>query len=179
MAEKETIYNVPLRRECLKVPRYKRAQKAVIAMREFVAKHSKTDKVKIGKYLNLKLWEHGRQNPPSKITVKIIKDKDFVTVELPNAPIEEKPEEKKKGLIGKLKEKVTGKEEIKVEKPKEEVEVKKEEEKAKEEIMKSAPKKEPIEQAKDIKPTTPQIEEKERHKKIISKIEKPKHEKKK
>jgi len=186
MAEKEMIYNVPLRKELLKVPRYKRTQKAVRAMREFVAKHSKMDNVKIGKYLNLKLWEHGRKNPPTKLTVKVIKDKDFATVELPDAPIEEKPEEEKKGLIGKLREKVTGKGKIEVES--ETPEVKKEEErieeteKEKEEVMKSAPEKEHAHlkvEEPEKKIDTREMEEKERHKKIVSKVQKPKHEKRK
>jgi ribosomal protein L31E len=35
----ERTYNVPLRREYLKVPRYRRAKKAVTALKEFVSKH--------------------------------------------------------------------------------------------------------------------------------------------
>ena len=115
MAE-DLIYNVPLRREWLKVPRYRRTKKAVRALREFISKHTKVEDVRIGKYLNLRLWEHGRKNPPHKITVKVTKEKDFVRVELPDAP-EEKVEEpkKKKGLFGK-------KEDVKEETKEEEVE---------------------------------------------------------
>ena len=45
----ERTYNVPLRRELLKVPRYRKTQKATKALREFLAKHMKSDDVKIGK----------------------------------------------------------------------------------------------------------------------------------
>ena len=35
----ERTYNVPLRKEWLKVPKYKRAKKAVTALRQFLVKH--------------------------------------------------------------------------------------------------------------------------------------------
>ena len=57
MAEK--IYNIPLRKEFRKGPKYKRANKAIRAIRSFLKKHVKQD-VKIGKYLNHKILEHGR-----------------------------------------------------------------------------------------------------------------------
>ena len=132
----ERIHTINLRKTYLKVPRYKRAQKAIRAIREYVKKHSKNDNVKIGKYLNLLMWSHGRKNPPVRVKVKFIYDKekikdkdvDFVKVELIDAPEEVKKEEpKKKGLLGKVGDLKSKKEE----KPKEEKteEDKKEEEK--------------------------------------------------
>jgi len=51
----ERTYNVPLRKEWLKAPMYRRSKKAVTALTEFAAKHMKTDieNVKIGKQVNL------------------------------------------------------------------------------------------------------------------------------
>ena len=46
----ERLYNVPLRKEFLKVPKYKRSKKAVTALKQFLSKHMKSDKVKVGKY---------------------------------------------------------------------------------------------------------------------------------
>ena len=45
-------YTVPLRKEWLKVPKYKRAKKAVTALKQFLVKHMKSENVKLGKYVN-------------------------------------------------------------------------------------------------------------------------------
>lgn len=77
----ERTYVVPLRREWLKVPKYRRAKKAVTALRQFVAKHMKSDIVKISSQLNVSVWSRGIRNPPHKIKIKASKDdKDVVTV---------------------------------------------------------------------------------------------------
>ncbi len=62
----EREYNVPLRKEYLKTANWKRSKKASRALREFLIKHMKPEKdekgnihVKIGKYLNEKIWEFG------------------------------------------------------------------------------------------------------------------------
>ena len=94
----ERVYVIPLRRETLKVPYFKKANKAVKTVREFISKHMKSDDVVIGRYLNLKIWQHGAKNPPHKLKVNAAKDdKGKVFVELVDAP-KEKPkiEEKKK-----------------------------------------------------------------------------------
>ncbi len=94
----ERVYNVPLRRQWLKVPRYKRAKKAVNALREFLAKHMKSDinNIRIEKYANLKLWERGIKNPPHHIKVVARKDNEaIVRAELEGAPEEKKEAPKK------------------------------------------------------------------------------------
>ncbi len=96
----ERVYNVPLRKEYLKVPRYKRTNKAVIALRQFILKHMKATEVKLGKWLNLEMWKHGIKNPPHHIKVKAVKDdKGIVKVELEKLPkqaiIEQKKAEEK------------------------------------------------------------------------------------
>ncbi len=100
----EREYVIPLRREFQKAPRYKKASKSIRAIKEFVSKHMKTDKVVIGKYLNQEIWKNGPKNPPSKVSVKVVKEEDKVRVELVGAPEEPVKEEKpkKKGLKEKI-----------------------------------------------------------------------------
>ena len=108
MAEENTLertYNVPLRKEFLKVPKYKRAKKAVKALKEFLVKHMKSDNVKIGKYLNDEIWKHGIKNPPHHVKVNAVKDKDdLVTAELVGAPVEKKEETKEEKVSPKTEE---------------------------------------------------------------------------
>ena len=94
----ERAYVVPLHKQTLKVPPFRKAEKAAKTLREFISKHMKSDDVKIGRHLNMKLWEHGMKNPPHKIKVIASKDdKGKVFVELEGAPKEvPKPEAKKK-----------------------------------------------------------------------------------
>jgi len=53
MAKLERTYNVPLRREWLKAPKYRRSKKAVAALRQFLQKHMKSDVVKLSKRLSV------------------------------------------------------------------------------------------------------------------------------
>ena len=93
----ERTYNVPLRKEFLKVPKYKRAKKAVTALKQFLVKHMKSDNVKIGKYLNDEIWKHGIKNPPHHVKLNAVKDKDgLITAELVGAPVDKKEEEETK-----------------------------------------------------------------------------------
>src|SRR3989344_5876122 len=89
--EFEREYTIPLRRDWHKVPRYKRANRAVKALKEFLVQHMKIRdrdlrKIKLDKYVNEELWFRGIKNPPSKIKVKAIKEKDIVRVELFEMP---------------------------------------------------------------------------------------------
>ncbi|MBS3097851.1 60S ribosomal protein L31 [Candidatus Woesearchaeota archaeon] len=129
----ERTYNVPLRKEWLKSPRWNRTKKAVSALRAFIAKHMKSDDVKIGKYVNLELWKHGIKNPPHHVKVNCVKfDDGKVIAELFGRPIEEeKPKEKpkkeekpkeaegKEEKIEKIEERLGGKKEDKLEEAKE------------------------------------------------------------
>jgi large subunit ribosomal protein L31e len=139
MAEKEekeqkvTIereYVVPLREEWLKVPKYKRANKAVKALKEFMVRHMKVydrdlRKIKIDILLNNELRFRGMKKPLGKVKVKAIKyENGEVAVKLVNLPkhIEFELARKAKKEAEKLK--------TEKEKPKEEkIEEKKEEEK--------------------------------------------------
>ena len=93
----ERTYVVPLRMQTLKVPFYRKAKKAILTLKQFIIKHMKSEDVSIGKYLNMKIWENGMQNPPSKVKITVTKDdKGKVVAELFGAPKEEPKTEKKK-----------------------------------------------------------------------------------
>lgn len=127
----ERVYNVPLRKGWLKVPKYKRAKKAVKTLREFLIRHMKPAedekgrlKLKIGKMANLDIWKHGIKNPPHHLQVKVTKDSDgTVRAELVGFEYkdEKKVEKKEKGKVEAIKEKLMGKSKVvKKEEPKKE-----------------------------------------------------------
>ncbi len=92
MAEKETNpiereYVIPLRAEWSKVPSYKRANKAVKAIKKFLVRHMKIrdrdlGKIKIDKYLNEEIWHRGIKSPPIRVKVRARMDGENVRVEL-------------------------------------------------------------------------------------------------
>ncbi|MBI2653232.1 60S ribosomal protein L31 [Candidatus Woesearchaeota archaeon] len=125
----ERVYIIPLRRETLKVPPFKKANKAVKTIRAFISRHMKSDNVVIGKYLNLAVWNHGAKNPPHKVKVNAAKDdKGKVFVELVGAPKEEPKAEEKKKVVKKEEKKAEEKPEEKLEKQVEEIKEEKAEE---------------------------------------------------
>ncbi len=95
MAEKKEIkkiknereYIIPLREKIRVVPRYKKTNKAIKTVKEFLVRHMKIRdrdlrKVRLDPYLNEFLWNRGIRNPPHKIKVKAIKEGDIVRAEL-------------------------------------------------------------------------------------------------
>ena len=106
-------YNIPLRKEVMKVPKYKRANKAIRAIRKFLLRHVK-ENVLIGGSLNRKVLEHGRKNVPHHVQVEIRtvkrKDADVLIAEVPGAPVEKVIVEEK-GKLAKVKDKIIGKKE--------------------------------------------------------------------
>ena len=74
----ERSYTIPLRREFLKVPKYKRAKKASKAVKEFLIKHMKSAEVFVGTKINEEVWKNGMRNPPSKVKVTAVKDEKGV-----------------------------------------------------------------------------------------------------
>lgn len=127
----ERTYIIPLRRETLKVAPHRKAYKAMKAVREFISKHMKSSEVKVGKYLNLKIWQHGMKNPPHKVQVTASKDdKGKVFVELFGAPKEEPKVEEKKKIVKKEEKEIKAEEkpEEKIEKKIEEIKEEKAEE---------------------------------------------------
>jgi len=162
----ERIYTVPLRKEFMKAPKYKRAKKAVNALKEFLKKHMKSDNVKLGKNLNLEIWKHGIRNPPHHIKVTAIKDDDgLVKAELQGFEYKEMTKEEREKAEKKKKK----------EKPKEETEEKKEEKEEKtEEEIKTEEKEAPKKEIEEIKEKEPEEKKEVKEEKSIQKKEKPK-----
>jgi len=77
MAEKlqEHIYIIPLR-DARRAPRWKRSNAAIKDIRKYLAKHMKSEDVKIDKGINEKVWERGSTKPPTKIRVRAMKMED-------------------------------------------------------------------------------------------------------
>lgn len=89
--ELERIYTIPLNIKRTSVPRYKRANKAIKTIKEFLVRHMKIrdrdlKKIKIDQYLNEAVWFRGIKKPPIRIKVKAIKEDDSVRVELVDFP---------------------------------------------------------------------------------------------
>jgi large subunit ribosomal protein L31e len=85
--EIEREYTIPLRSKCRHVPRYKKTNKAVRTVKEFLVRHMKIrdrdlNKIKLDIRVNDYLWENGIKNPPCRIKVKAVKKEDFVYVSL-------------------------------------------------------------------------------------------------
>ncbi|MCK4589546.1 MAG: 60S ribosomal protein L31 [Nanoarchaeota archaeon] len=127
----ERVYNVPLRKDWLRTPKYKRSKKAVKALREFLTRHMKPGvdergrvKLKIGRMANLDIWKHGIKNPPHHIKVKAVKSADgTVKAELVGFEYQEEKKsvkKEKKSRTEELKEKFIGKAPVKKEEPKRE-----------------------------------------------------------
>ncbi len=76
----ERAYNIPLRKEWLKAPMYKRAKKAVTATKQFLEKHMKSQDVRLNNELNNHLWAHGMRNPPHHVAVVAKKDDQGIVV---------------------------------------------------------------------------------------------------
>ena len=130
----EREYVIPLRRECNKVVKHRRANKAVKAIKEFIVRHMKIrdrdlNKVKIDRFLNEEVWFRGIKKPASRIKVKAIKEGGIVRVELAELPQSlkfKKAREDKRDKKAEGTKKVVEKKEPKEEKSEEKVEEEKE-----------------------------------------------------
>ncbi len=71
----ERVYTVPLK-DVKKAPTGKRSNKAIRILREFIAKHMKTESVIINPEVNERIWMRGIEKPPRKIKVKALKDRE-------------------------------------------------------------------------------------------------------
>ena len=71
----EKIFVIPLR-GVKKAPHYKRARRAAKVVRKYLAKHMKSEEIKLDPKINEKLFERGVKKPPTKIRVKAVKDED-------------------------------------------------------------------------------------------------------
>ena len=145
----EREYIIPVRKQVNVVPRYKKTNKAIKTIKEFLARHMKVrdrdlKKIKLDRFLNEAVWARGIRKPPMKIKVRAVKEGDIVRAYLVDMPDklkykklrEEKIEkasvdaiQKKKTLMEKAKEVATGT--APAAKPEEQTEEEKKEEKEK------------------------------------------------
>ena len=77
MADTERIYTIPLK-DTMRVPRYRRSNRAIKEVRSYLAKHMKTSEedVKIDQSLNEIIWSKGDSKPPLKVRVRAVKFED-------------------------------------------------------------------------------------------------------
>ena len=92
----EKIYTIRLMKAKM-APRTKRARKAIKIIKDYLAKHTKTENVRIDSSLNEAVWDRGLKKIPSKIRVKAVKREEEIWAYTPEAEIkiEEKKEKKK------------------------------------------------------------------------------------
>jgi len=116
----EKIYNIPLRK-AFKKNRIDRANYAISLVEDFLKKHTKKDKIKIGRHLNNLVWSRGPKKPPRMVRVKAVIDKDLVKAEILGKEYEDfiaMKVKKKEKFLEKLKERIGAKAEQKAEEEK-------------------------------------------------------------
>ncbi|MDD1658661.1 MAG: 50S ribosomal protein L31e [Methanomicrobiales archaeon] len=72
---KEQIYIIPLR-AVQHTPRWERGKRAMKAIRDFLARHMKSEDIKLAQNINEAIWERGSHKPPSRIRVRAMKFED-------------------------------------------------------------------------------------------------------
>ncbi|NIA04253.1 MAG: hypothetical protein GWP09_02780 [Nitrospiraceae bacterium] len=85
MSEKSEVvreYNVPLRKDFLKAPMYRRAKRAVSSLRQFIVKHMKNENVVISNDINMFIWQRGIKHPPHHVPIKVTVKEGKVYAEL-------------------------------------------------------------------------------------------------
>jgi large subunit ribosomal protein L31e len=87
----EREYTIPLRTQVKKVPSYKKANKAIKTIKEFLAKHMKVEdrdlkKIKLDLQVNEMVWERGIKKPLHKIKIKAVKKDGLVFVSAVETP---------------------------------------------------------------------------------------------
>ena len=79
----EKVYTIPLRHAWVVTPRGKRAPRAVRDVRDYVARHMKSDEVAISNEINSQIWGRSINKPPRKVTVRAVKDKEGKVIVYP------------------------------------------------------------------------------------------------
>lgn len=176
----EREYIIPLRREIRKVPKHKRAPKAVKAIKQFLARHMRVperdvSKIRLDEFINKELWHRGIKKPPTKIKLKVKRDGELIRAELVDLTEKFKFEllkkEGKKKTAEEAEKKVEEKkpEEKEEKKVEEKTEEEKKEEKEKKEASKEAKEKIAEAQAKQQKHLKKSVSPKSQHRKALQK----------
>ncbi|HXX73074.1 MAG TPA: 50S ribosomal protein L31e [Candidatus Acidoferrales bacterium] len=79
----EKVYTISLRHAWVVTPRGKRAPRAVRDVRNYVARHMKSDEVAISNEINSQIWGRSINKPPRKVTVRAVKDKEGKVIVYP------------------------------------------------------------------------------------------------
>ncbi|MHC1610007.1 MAG: 50S ribosomal protein L31e [Candidatus Methanospirareceae archaeon] len=77
----ERIYTIPLR-AVKKAPRWKRSNRAITVIREYLIRHTKSEYIVLDREINERVWARGSQKPPSKIRVKVREEEGVIKAEL-------------------------------------------------------------------------------------------------
>ncbi|MFQ6020499.1 MAG: 50S ribosomal protein L31e [Candidatus Aenigmatarchaeota archaeon] len=138
----ERIFNIPLR-DAYGKQRIRRSKKAANIVRNYLKRHMKAEKIKIGKSINENIWKRGAKKPPRKIRIHAIKEEDIVYAELigvdivtPSKKELKKKEKKKKARKEKIKKERKERRKMTIQEELEEESGKKKEPEPKEEIEK-------------------------------------------
>lgn len=108
-SEIERDYVVPLRRGFRRITGYKKSAKAMRTLRDFLQRHMKSDKVRLGLHLNEFIWANGGKNPPHHVKVHVWKSGDEVRAELHGFEFKEAVKAEKKKEPETMKEKLAAK----------------------------------------------------------------------
>tara|TARA_Y100000310_G_C20412457_1_gene682693 strand:+ start:277 stop:726 length:450 start_codon:yes stop_codon:yes gene_type:complete len=115
----ERTYNIPLRKHFRRTSKWKKTKKAVSGLQQFLKRHMKVEKVKLGPKLNEELWSKGGKNPPHHVKVDVISDDGVAKAELSGhkyidkAELKKEAEKKKEEKPEEIKKKEEKPEEIK------------------------------------------------------------------
>ncbi len=71
----ERTYLLPFQK-VWRMPRQARAPKATRMLREYVQRHMKVEEVLLSNEVNEQIWAKGITNPPRKLRVRMVKDKE-------------------------------------------------------------------------------------------------------
>ncbi|MHC1626421.1 MAG: 50S ribosomal protein L31e [Methanoculleaceae archaeon] len=71
----EMLFVIPLR-DVRDAPRHRRGKRAMREIRAFLARHMKSEDVKLDQSINEYVWRRGIQKPPRKIRVRAMKFED-------------------------------------------------------------------------------------------------------
>ncbi len=71
----ERTYLLPFQK-VWRMPRQARAPKAARMLREYVQRHMKVEEVLLSDEVNQQIWAKGITNPPRKLRVRMVKDKE-------------------------------------------------------------------------------------------------------
>lgn len=69
-------YTIPLRKDSLKSPKWRRSERAISTLRKYISKHTKAESVKINHWISEQIWARGNKHPPARVKVNVsVKDK--------------------------------------------------------------------------------------------------------